>query len=199
MERGTQMDAAASFDPLRPRLIRVAYRMLGSVADADDVVQDAFLRWMGTDRTDIREPEALRSGAEPDDLNDDWKLGLVTRATAGQPLNRFSIHPTGVDTCKKPSLWADWCASQWYDQASFYDWDGKPAPRGSAGNLDWLYEVDLSLTYLTSVAGGDLTVKGTIYNLFNFDTPLRVYDVAQVINTDGSFAASPDSGVATRL
>lgn len=79
------------------------------------------------------------------------------------------------------------------------DWNGKPAPRGSAGNLDWLYEVDLSLTYLTSVAGGDLTVKGTIYNLFNFDTPLRVYDVAQVINTDSSFAASPDSGVATRL
>jgi DNA-directed RNA polymerase specialized sigma24 family protein len=37
-------DAAASFDPLRPRLMRIAYRMLGSVADAEDVVQDAFLR-----------------------------------------------------------------------------------------------------------------------------------------------------------
>ncbi|NWK95552.1 RNA polymerase sigma factor SigJ [Sphingobium lactosutens] len=59
MERGTQMDAAASFDPLRPRLIRVAYRMLGSVADAEDVVQEAFIRWMGTDRGDVREPEAF--------------------------------------------------------------------------------------------------------------------------------------------
>lgn len=59
MDRGTQMDATASFDPLRPRLIRVAYRMLGSVADAEDVVQDAFIRWMGTDRADIREPEAF--------------------------------------------------------------------------------------------------------------------------------------------
>ncbi|WP_298399667.1 sigma-70 family RNA polymerase sigma factor [Sphingobium sp.] len=59
MEGGTQMDAADSFDPLRPRLIRVAYRMLGSVADAEDVVQDAFLRWMGTDRSNIREPEAF--------------------------------------------------------------------------------------------------------------------------------------------
>ncbi|MGK6319705.1 sigma-70 family RNA polymerase sigma factor [Sphingomonas sp. DT-204] len=52
-------DAAASFDPLRPRLVRVAYRMLGSVADAEDVVQDAFLRWLGTDRDAVREPEAF--------------------------------------------------------------------------------------------------------------------------------------------
>jgi RNA polymerase sigma-70 factor (ECF subfamily) len=52
-------DAAASFDPLRPRLTRIAYRMLGSVADAEDVVQDAFVRWMGADRAGIREPEAF--------------------------------------------------------------------------------------------------------------------------------------------
>jgi len=52
------LDAAASFDPLRPRLVRVAYRMLGSVADAEDVVQDAFIRWLGTDRTTVKEPQA---------------------------------------------------------------------------------------------------------------------------------------------
>ncbi|ASY66675.1 RNA polymerase sigma-70 factor (plasmid) [Sinorhizobium sojae CCBAU 05684] len=52
-------DAAASFDPLRPKLIRVAYRMLGSVADAEDMVQEAFIRWMGADRTAVREPEAF--------------------------------------------------------------------------------------------------------------------------------------------
>jgi len=52
-------DAAVSFDPLRPRLIRVAYRMLGSMADAEDVVQDAFLRWLDTDRQAVREPEAF--------------------------------------------------------------------------------------------------------------------------------------------
>ncbi|MBA4750932.1 MAG: sigma-70 family RNA polymerase sigma factor [Sphingopyxis sp.] len=51
-------DAAVSFDPLRPLLIRVAYRMLGSVADAEDVVQDAFIRWLGTDRSEVREPAA---------------------------------------------------------------------------------------------------------------------------------------------
>jgi RNA polymerase sigma-70 factor (ECF subfamily) len=59
MPAGTLADAAASFDPLRPRLTRVAYRMLGSVADAEDVVQEAFIRWMGADRTEVREPEAF--------------------------------------------------------------------------------------------------------------------------------------------
>jgi RNA polymerase sigma-70 factor (ECF subfamily) len=52
-------DAAATFDPLRPKLIRIAYRMLGSVADAEDVVQEAFLRWLAADRDAVREPEAF--------------------------------------------------------------------------------------------------------------------------------------------
>ncbi len=59
MTQATQADAAASFDPLRPKLMRVAYRMLGSVADAEDMVQEAFIRWMGADRAEVREPEAF--------------------------------------------------------------------------------------------------------------------------------------------
>ena len=57
--QGNAADAAASFDPLRPKLMRVAYRMLGSVADAEDIVQEAFIRWMGADRSEVREPEAF--------------------------------------------------------------------------------------------------------------------------------------------
>src|SRR4051812_4872879 len=52
-------DAADSFDPLRPKLMRVAYRMLGSVADAEDVLQEAFIRWMKAERSEVREPEAF--------------------------------------------------------------------------------------------------------------------------------------------
>lgn len=55
----SSQDAAASFHPLRPKLIRIAYRMLGSVADAEDVVQEAFLRWLDADRESVREPEAF--------------------------------------------------------------------------------------------------------------------------------------------
>ncbi|HTV71783.1 MAG TPA: sigma-70 family RNA polymerase sigma factor [Rhizobiaceae bacterium] len=55
------VDATSSFDPLRPRLIRIAYRMLGSVADAEDVVQDAFIRWLDVDRDAVKEPKAYLS------------------------------------------------------------------------------------------------------------------------------------------
>ncbi|MEP9389772.1 sigma-70 family RNA polymerase sigma factor [Mesorhizobium sp. KR9-304] len=54
-----QQDAAAGFDPLRPTLLRVAYRMMGSMSDAEDVVQDAFLRWMATNRSAVRQPESF--------------------------------------------------------------------------------------------------------------------------------------------
>ena len=59
MSEADHRDAAAIFDPLRPRLMRVAYRMLGSVADAEDVVQEAFIRWTGASRSEVREPEAF--------------------------------------------------------------------------------------------------------------------------------------------
>jgi RNA polymerase sigma-70 factor (ECF subfamily) len=52
-------DAAAYFEPLRPKLMRVAYRMLGSVADAEDMVQEAFIRWIRADRSEVRQPEAF--------------------------------------------------------------------------------------------------------------------------------------------
>jgi RNA polymerase sigma-70 factor (ECF subfamily) len=47
-----------TFEDERSRLFGLAYRMLGTVADADDVVQDAYLRWAGTDRRALREPSA---------------------------------------------------------------------------------------------------------------------------------------------
>ncbi|MGP4028963.1 RNA polymerase sigma-70 factor [Actinomadura sp. 3N407] len=48
----------AEFEALRPRLTGIAYRMLGEVQEAEDAVQDAFLRWDGTDRAAVEEPRA---------------------------------------------------------------------------------------------------------------------------------------------
>jgi RNA polymerase sigma-70 factor (ECF subfamily) len=49
----------ASFEAVRPRLFGIAYRMLGSVAEADDVVQEAWLRWQGADRSVVRDAGAF--------------------------------------------------------------------------------------------------------------------------------------------
>ncbi len=46
------------FEEHRPLLGAVAYRMLGRVADAEDVVQDAWLRWAAADHDAVREPRA---------------------------------------------------------------------------------------------------------------------------------------------
>src|SRR2546423_8533812 len=59
-----------TFEELRPRMFGVAYRMLGSVADAEDVVQDAFLRWRDAP-ADVREPAA-------------WLTTVVTRLCIDQ-------------------------------------------------------------------------------------------------------------------
>ena len=48
----------ADFEPHRTFLAGLAYRMLGSVAEAEDIVQDAFLRWREVDRAAIAEPRA---------------------------------------------------------------------------------------------------------------------------------------------
>ncbi|MEX0168775.1 RNA polymerase sigma factor SigJ [Streptomyces sp. LMG1-1-1.1] len=47
------------FEEHRPTLLGVAYRMLGRAADAEDVVQDAWLRWAAEDRAAVREPRAF--------------------------------------------------------------------------------------------------------------------------------------------
>jgi RNA polymerase sigma-70 factor (TIGR02957 family) len=52
-------DSARVFDEHRALLISVAYRILGSVTDAEDAVQEAWLRWSGVNPSDVRDPRAF--------------------------------------------------------------------------------------------------------------------------------------------
>ena len=59
-------DDAHAFNGLRPRLQKIAYRMLGSVAEAEDIVQDVWLRWHAAARENIDNAEA-------------WLVAVTTR------------------------------------------------------------------------------------------------------------------------
>ena len=60
------MSDASTFQRLRPRLHGIAYRMLGATAEAEDVVQDAWLRWHASEPDGIDNPEA-------------WLVSVTTR------------------------------------------------------------------------------------------------------------------------
>jgi RNA polymerase sigma-70 factor, ECF subfamily len=58
LETADSTGRSVAFEAHRGRLWGVAYRMLGSRADADDMVQEAYLRWHGTPTAEVRTPEA---------------------------------------------------------------------------------------------------------------------------------------------
>lgn len=63
MAQGAEMNNTdlQVFEDTRPRLLGLAYRILGTHADAEDCVQDCFVKWSGTDRTQIKAPVAWLS------------------------------------------------------------------------------------------------------------------------------------------
>jgi RNA polymerase sigma-70 factor (ECF subfamily) len=64
-------EQASVFEAQRSRLFAIAYRMLGSIEDAEDVVQETFLRWRKVDSAQIRTPAA-------------WLSTVVTRLSLNQ-------------------------------------------------------------------------------------------------------------------
>lgn len=59
MSPDVMSNPAESFEPHRRRLLGLAYRMLGSMTDAEDAVQEAYLRWHATDRDHVSDPRAF--------------------------------------------------------------------------------------------------------------------------------------------
>src|SRR2546429_3999512 len=59
VETGEHDDGLSAFAPVRPRLFGIAYRMLGSAAEAEDIVQDVWMRWQTVDRSVVRDAAAF--------------------------------------------------------------------------------------------------------------------------------------------
>jgi RNA polymerase sigma-70 factor, ECF subfamily len=71
---------------LRPRLLGLAYRMLGDFDEAEDVVQEAYLRWQSADQLSIRSPEA-------------WLVTVTTRLAVDQ------LRRAGKERAEYPGPW----------------------------------------------------------------------------------------------
>ena len=56
-------DAVAVFSAVRRRLFGIAYRMLGTASEAEDIVQDVWVRWQTCDRSTVRDPAAFLATA----------------------------------------------------------------------------------------------------------------------------------------
>ena len=81
MDQQYTSDPTQAFANLRPRLFSIAYRMLGMRADAEDVVQDAWLRWHGTEQAGVQSPEA-------------WLVTVTTRLALDRLRSRKSERET---------------------------------------------------------------------------------------------------------
>jgi RNA polymerase sigma-70 factor (ECF subfamily) len=82
---GSDDDGSAAFIALRPRLLGIAYRLLGSMWDAEDVVADAMVRWLRTDRSQVREPAAFLTTVVSRLALDQLRSARVTRETYTGP------------------------------------------------------------------------------------------------------------------
>jgi RNA polymerase sigma-70 factor (ECF subfamily) len=92
----------ASFEAVRPRLFGIAYRTLESAADADDVVQDAWIRWHRTDRDKVRDTAAF--------LATTTKRLALNVAQSARVRHETSIdprYPEPVDLHADPTLGAE--------------------------------------------------------------------------------------------
>ena len=93
---------AASFEAVRPRLFGIAYRTLESAADADDVVQDAWIRWQGTDRNNVRDAAAFLATTTKRLALNVAQSARARRETCIQPW-----HPEQADAHADPTLGAE--------------------------------------------------------------------------------------------
>jgi RNA polymerase sigma-70 factor (ECF subfamily) len=102
-ESGAGIEAAVgAFNESRPRLFGIAYRMLGSVAEAEDIVQEAWVRWQRTDRSVVRNPAGFLTTVTT-------RLALNTTESARARREQYvgPWLPEPVDTSADPSLGAE--------------------------------------------------------------------------------------------
>ena len=90
-------DAARLFEAERRQLLGVAYRLLGTMTDAEDVLQDVFERWLRADRTDVDNPGAFLTTMTTRASLDRLRSARATREVYVGPWLPEPVPTDGVD------------------------------------------------------------------------------------------------------
>ena len=99
---GEYDDGLSAFLQVRPRLFGIAYRMLGSAAEAEDVVQDVWLRWQSMNRSTVENPPAYLATSTTR-----WCINIVQSARARRETYIGTWLPEPVDTSGDPGIGAE--------------------------------------------------------------------------------------------
>jgi RNA polymerase sigma-70 factor (TIGR02957 family) len=95
-------DLLSAFAAVRPRLFGIAYRMLGSAAEAEDIVQDVWVRWQATDRSVVQDAGAYLAKATVR-----LCINLFNSAHSRRETYVGEWLPEPVDTSADPTLGAE--------------------------------------------------------------------------------------------
>lgn len=104
----------SAFEGLRRRLFGIAYRMLGTSADAEDIVQEAYIRWHEADASDIRSAEA-------------WLVSVVTRLS--------------IDRLRKESVEREKYIGPWLPEPLLTDYETPEEQLEKASDLSMAFMV----------------------------------------------------------
>ena len=102
VEMGKHDDGFSVFADVRPRLFRIAYRILGCAAAADDIVQDVWVRWQCTNRSVVKNPPAFLATTTTR-----LCFNLAQSAHSRRETCIGTLLPEPVDTTADPALGAE--------------------------------------------------------------------------------------------
>src|ERR1700744_126740 len=101
-ETGEHEDGLSAFAAVRPRLFGIAYRMLGSAAESEDILQDVWMRWQTTNRAVVENPGAFLATTTTR-----MCINLIQSASSRHETYTGTWLPEPIDTSSDPALGAE--------------------------------------------------------------------------------------------
>ncbi|PKV95130.1 RNA polymerase sigma-70 factor (ECF subfamily) [Amycolatopsis echigonensis] len=189
-------EAASVFAQVRPRLFGIAYRMLGSVADAEDLLQDVWLRWQTCDRSAVRNPGAFLATTTT-------RLAITASQTARVRHETYvgPWLPEPVDTSADPQLGAERAAA--LEVAVLFLLEKLPATERAAYVLreafDYPYQQIADIVQTTEVNARQLVSRARKHLAAERRTPVEPAEQRRLLTAFVDAARSGDLATLEKL